>query len=225
MTENSDTHDSTETEQNDARELTDGGVETTPHDHRGGTIPGTVAAVDAGLARFAGLLDAASYRWVQASFAFVFFYFGLQKWPVIQGASPVRPPVKAFVEAVGFGGWIPLPAEAGLMLIGIYEVTLGTLWFATIVEETQLGTSRVFLAPALMTVAHQLVTFLPLLLVPEVAFRHTQLWLPLLGTFPLGVALDWLSAFILKNLLFFGAFFYVFVEWTERYGPGRAKRG
>lgn len=155
----------------------------------------------------------------------MFFYFGLQKWPVVRGASRVRPPVKAFVEAVGFGGWIPLPVEVGLLLIGIYEVTLGTLWFATIVEETQLGSSRVFLAAALMTVAHQVVTFLPLLLVPAVAFRHTQLWLPVVGTVPFHVALDRLSAFVLKNLLFLGAFFYVYVEWTGRYGLGTAARG
>jgi hypothetical protein len=69
----------------------------------------------------------------------------------------------------------------------------------------------------LLTVAHQTITFLPLLLVPGVAFRQTQLALPVVGTFPLPVALDWLSAFIFKNLLFLGALFYCAEEWAKRY--------
>lgn len=169
----------------------------------------------------ADVFDANSYRWVKGSFAFVFLYFGLQKWPVVQGASPVRPPVQAFVEAVGFGGWLPLAATTGLLLIGIYEVTLGMLWLATFFEEMYLGTSRLFLVVAFMTIAHQVVSFLPLVMVPEVAFRQTQFWIPLVGEFAFPVALDWLSAFIFKNLLFIGAFLYCFVEWAERYGPRR----
>lgn len=175
--------------------------------------------LETGLTRLVRAADAVSYRWVQASFGFVFFYFGLQKWPAIRGASPVRPPVKAFVEAVGFGGWIPLPPEHGLLLIGLFEVTLGLLWFATIAEESRSGTSRVFVLAALGTVAHQTVTFLPLVVVPGVAFRQTELVLPALGALPLPVALDWLSAFIFKNLLFLGAFFYCVGEWADRYGP------
>ncbi|MFB6192349.1 MAG: hypothetical protein ABEI11_03410 [Haloarculaceae archaeon] len=213
----------------DDRERPDGGMAAREHDRGGhdataGAVP---AAVDGAIARFAAACDAVAYRWVQASFAFVFLYFGLQKWPVVRGASPVRPPVQAFVEAVGFGGWIPLAPEVGLLLIGIYEATLGVLWVATLVEERWLGTSRAFLGAAPMTLAHQSITFLPLVVVPEVAFRGTQLWLPLVGTGPLPVALDWLSAFILKNLLFLGAFFYAFAEWAERYGPapGRATAG
>lgn len=169
---------------------------------------------------FARFFDDYSYRWVQVSFAFVFFYFGLQKWPVIQGASPVRQPVTAFVVAVGFGGWLPLSAQAGLTFVGIYEVTLGILWFTSLVEETQVGTSRVFVGVALMTVAHQLITFLPLLVVFDVSFRRTEFLIPFVGTFPFPVALDWMSAFIFKNLLFLGAFFYVYVEWAKRYGLG-----
>jgi len=204
------------------RERADGGLAIRERD-RGGTgaeAGGVRAVVDGALARFAVACDAVAYRWAQASFAFVFLYFGLQKWPIVRGASPVRPPVQAFVEAVGFGGWIPLAPEIGLLLIGIYEASLGALWVATYLEERLLGTSRVFLGAALMTLAHQSITFLPLVVVPEVAFRGTQLWIPLVGTGPLPVALDWLSAFILKNLLFLGAFFYAFAEWAERYDPG-----
>lgn len=174
-------------------------------------------ALDRLLVRFANVCEDNCYRWVKGSFGFIFFYFGLQKWPLIRGASPVRPPVQAFVEAVGFGGWIPLTPETGLLLIGIYEVTLGTLWLGTFVEEEYLGTSRLFVGVAMMTVAHQLVAFLPLLLVPDVAFRQTDLWIPLVDTLAFPVALDWLSAFILKNLLFVGAFLYVYVEWAKRY--------
>ena len=47
-----------------------------------------------------------------------------------------------------------------------------------------------------------------------------MLWVPAVGTFALPVALDCLSAFILKDLLFAGAFLSCFVEWQERYGPG-----
>jgi hypothetical protein len=203
------------------RERADGGLAVRGPD-RGATdagVGGVRTAVDGAIARAAVACDAVAYRWVQASFAFVFLYFGLQKWPIVRGASPVRPPVQAFVEAVGFGGWIPLAPAVGLLLIGIYEASLGALWVATYLEERLFGTSRVFLAAALATLAHQSITFLPLVVVPEVAFRGTQLWLPFVGTGPLPVALDWLSAFILKNLLFLGAFFYAFAEWAERYGP------
>lgn len=174
-------------------------------------------ALDRLLVRFANVCEDNCYRWVKGSFGFIFLYFGLQKWPLIRGASPVRPPVQAFVEAVGFGGWIPLAPETGLLLIGIYEATLGTLWLGTFVEEEYFGTSRVFVGVAAMTVAHQLVAFLPLLLVPDVAFRQTELWIPFVDTLAFPVALDWLSAFILKNLLFVGAFLYVYVEWAKRY--------
>lgn len=179
------------------------------------------SAVNRWMVHLADVCEGTCYRWVKGSFAFIFIYFGLQKWPVIQGASPVRPPVRAFVEAVGFGGWIPLAPETGLLFIGIYEVLLGTLWFGTFVEEKYYGTSRLFVGVAMMTVAHQFVGFLPLLLVPGVAFRHTRLWIPFVTTLPFPVALDWLSAFILKNLLFVGAFMYVFVEWAKRYGEPR----
>lgn len=179
--------------------------------------PSYWSTIDHWLIRFAHVCEANCYRWVKGSFAFVFFYFGLQKWPIVQGASPVRPPVQAFVEAVGFGGWIPFAPETGLLFIGIYEVTLGTLWFGTFIEEEYFGTSRLFVGVAVMTVAHQFVGFLPLLLVPDVAFRHTHLWIPFIDTLPFPVALDWLAAFILKNLLFVGAFLYVYVEWAKRY--------
>lgn len=196
----------------------DGGFEQSHHETSENEIQSPLSrSVQTGLVRTIALAEAVSYRWVQASFAFVFFYFGLQKWPAVQGASPVRPPVKAFVEAVGFGGWIPLQPETGLLVIGVFEVTMGTLWFLAIVEETQFGTGRVFPLAALMTIVHQTVTFLPLLVVPGVAFRQTQLVVPLLGMVPLPVALDWLSAFILKNLLFLGAFFYCVTEWAERH--------
>lgn len=224
MHDSTDTHDSTDA-QPAADAHADGGLETAAPDSQRDQPRRTLARLDAALTWPAAALAGYSYRWVQASFAGVFFYFGLQKWPVVQGASPVRPPVKAFVEAVGFGGWIPLSAEVGLLAIGVYEVTLGALWFATIVEETQLGRSRVFIATALMTAAHQLVAFLPLVVVPGVAFRQTQLWLPLVGEIPFALALDWLAAFILKNLLFVGAFLYVYGEWARRYGLGAAARG
>ncbi len=214
MTDNTDTNDSIDS-QTDQTAATDGAGDQRSHvvepTAESGSLP-----VSRGLVRLTDALGTVGYRWVQASLAFVFFYFGLQKWPVVQGASPVRPPVKAFVEAVGFGGWIPFSPEVGLLFIGVYEVTMGTLWFATIVEESQFGTSRMFVPAALMTLAHQTITFLPLLVVPGVAFRQTSLALPLLGTLPLPVALDWLSAFILKNLLFLGAFFYCVGEWAER---------
>lgn len=216
MFENTDTHDSTDAQPTADAETSD--LESTATDGSRGQPATRLATVDAVLMRIADGVASYSYRWVQASFAGVFLYFGLQKWPIVQGASPVRPPVSAFVEAVGFGGWIPFSPEVGLLAIGVYEVTLGTLWLATIFEETLLGRSRVFVVTALMTAAHQFVAFLPLVVVPTVAFRQTQLWLPLVGTIPFGLALDWLAAFILKNVLFVGAFLYAYVEWAERYG-------
>jgi hypothetical protein len=176
------------------------------------------------LDRTEGWLESAfrdnAYAYTKAAFAFVFFYFGLQKWPMVQGASPVRPPVAAFVEAMGFGGVVPLAPAVGLLFIGVYEVGLGLLWTASLAEERLLSTSHVFAAVAVLTVVHQAVTFLPLALVPTVAFRQTTFWIPGVATVPFPVALDWLSAFIFKNLLFLGAFAYVFVEWRERYRGG-----
>jgi hypothetical protein len=161
-----------------------------------------------------------AYGYTKLAFAFVFFYFGLQKWPMVQGASPVRPPVAAFVEAMGFGGPIPLAPAVGLLLIGVYEVSLGLLWVGSLVEERLFAASNVFVLVTVLTVFHQTVTFLPLVAVPTVAFRQTTLWIPGLATVPFPVALDWLSAFIFKNQPFLGAFAYVFVEWRERYRGG-----
>ncbi|MFB6219070.1 MAG: hypothetical protein ABEH77_07850 [Halobacteriaceae archaeon] len=152
---------------------------------------------------------------MKLSFAFILFWFGAQKSPLlVQGASPVRADVVAFVKAVGFGSWIPLPVAAGLLFVGMYEVTLGGLFVLNWIEELSFDTSYLMYVITPMLIAHQFGTFMPLVLIPEVVFRQTS---TLFGL-PLPFALDWMSAFIFKNLLFIGAFAYYYVEWADRYG-------
>lgn len=115
----------------------------------------------------------------------MFVYFGLQK--LIPGnVAPVTESISLFVGAFG----VPI-AVAG-PFIGLYEVTLGTLFL----------TRRLRLAFFLF-LGHQVVTLLPLVVIPYHSFQPP--WIAV-GGFALPRSLDWFAAFILKNLVFVGAF-------------------
>jgi len=114
----------------------------------------------------------------------VFLYFGLQKPAPV--ASPIRVPVEAFARTVG------VPIGIASPFIGWYEITLGLLF---LLRRLRLA----FFA----FLAHQVVAFLPLVVIPYVAFQPP--WIEAFGT-RVPWALDWFSAFILKNTIFVGAF-------------------
>lgn len=114
----------------------------------------------------------------------MFLYFGLQKAAPV--ASPIRVPVEAFARTVG------VPIGIASPFIGWYEITLGLLFLLR----------RLRLAFFAFLV-HQAVAFLPLVVIPYVAFQPP--WIETFGT-RVPWAFDWFSAFILKNTTFVGAF-------------------
>lgn len=118
------------------------------------------------------------------AFAFVFFYFGLQKPAPV--TTPVREAVHAFVSALG------IPIALASPFIGYYEMTLGLLFLFR----------RLRLALVLFF-AHQLTTLLVLVVVPYEVFQPP--WIHVLGV-QIPWALDWMSAYVLKNLVFVGGF-------------------
>lgn len=146
------------------------------------------------LARECGMI------FTRLAFAFVFLYFGAQK-PLVPGASPVREPVTAFLTALG----VPLVVaiEYGGLFIGLYEMTVGVLFLFNKIR-----------AAALLFIIHQLTTLVSLLVIPYVAFREP--WFSLFGV-QTPYALDWFSAYVLKNLIFIGAFMLLFAQYhSER---------
>lgn len=149
-----------------------------------GAHGGAVGAVRHLQDRLVGVCDRRAVDVTYLAFAFVFFYFGLQKpMPV---TSPVAGDVHAFVSALG------LPAAAAPVFIGYYEMTLGVLFFLR----------RLRLA-FFVFLAHQATTLLVLVVVPEVAFQPP--YLHVLGL-RIPWAFDWMAAYVLKNLVFVGAF-------------------
>lgn len=134
-----------------------------------------------------------------ASFAFVFFYFGIQKPAPVD--SPVRTPVAVFVQKVSeLLSTVPLvdvqiPPETALVFIGTYEMFMGLLFLFQLIRV-------VFW----FFLAHQAVTFLSIILTWRTTFQPP--WLEVLG-FELPWALGGFSAFVLKNLLFVAAFMFL----------------
>ena len=133
------------------------------------------------VASFAPYGVAATYY----AFAFVFVYFGLQK--LIPGnVAPVTGSIALFVGAFG------IPVAIAGPFIGLYEVTLGTLFL-----------TRRLRSAFFLFFGHQLVALLPLVVIPYHSFQPP--WI-VLGGLALPWSLDWFAAFILKNLVFVGAF-------------------
>lgn len=150
-------------------------------------LTGTQGVIDRLLAlqdRLVETFDEYGVAFTYYAFGFVFLYFGLQKPAPV--ASPIRAPVEAFVGTAG------IPIGIASPFIGWYEIVLGTLFLFR----------RLRLA-FFVFLAHQAVAFLPLVVIPYVAFQPP--WLDALGM-DLPWALDWFSAFILKNTVFVGAF-------------------
>jgi len=118
------------------------------------------------------------------AFAFVFLYYGFQKPLPIE--SPVRDPIRQFVWEFG------IPAHPAIIFIGLYEMILGAAFLF----------KKLRLAFALF-IPHQLVAFLVLITIPFTVFQPP--WITIAGI-KIPWILDSFSAFILKNLIFVGAF-------------------
>lgn len=111
------------------------------------------------------------------SLGVVFVWFGILK-PL--GLSPAEPLVLATVR------WLPLlPPEIWLDVIGWWEVAIGALFLAGV------GTRIAIALLALQMVG----TFLPLVVLPEVAFQE--------GRMPYGLTME--GQYIVKNLLILSA--------------------
>jgi uncharacterized membrane protein YkgB len=124
------------------------------------------------------------YTYCRMAFAFVFFYFGLQKPAPTH--TPVYEPVVLFTAEFGISG------QSALLFIGTYEMSLGLLILF----------NRIRVA-FWMFLAHQAVTILSLVIIPYVAFQPP--WLTVFGL-DIPWALGGYSAFVLKNLVFVAAF-------------------
>ncbi|SIS01794.1 hypothetical protein SAMN05421752_107184 [Natronorubrum thiooxidans] len=115
------------------------------------------------------------------AFAFVFLTFGIQKFAV-PGPSPVDEPIMAVAEVGRFT--TVAPASMAPIAVGIYEVVLGVCFL-----RNRLGMATLLFVP------HHLITFLTLAIVPSIAFAP-----------PVPFAYDTFGAFVLKNVVFVGAF-------------------
>ncbi|MFT4893034.1 MAG: hypothetical protein ACI8Z7_000829 [Candidatus Nanohaloarchaea archaeon] len=135
---------------------------------------------------------------VYYSFAFVFFYFGIQKpAPVV---SPPRFPISSALTDIG----IPVGIETVILVIGMYEVLLAMLFLF----------KKVKLAfwPFLI---HQFTGFAVLILIPYEVFQAP--WIEVAGLmFPW--YLGSFSAFVLKNVVFVSAFLMLYHVEMERAG-------
>lgn len=155
---------------------------------------------------FEGVAREYAYPATRLSLGFVFVWYGAQK-PFIPGSSPVHRPVAHFAEALGLG---VLPGPTGLLLhaVGVFEVIVGTLFLFDFIRTV----TPLFLL-------HQATTLVAPFVVTEYAFREPYLEI---GPVVIPVAVDWFSAFALKNLVFVAAFLYLFVNHRERHSPSSA---
>lgn len=142
------------------------------------------------------VFDEWAVTYTYLAFAFVFFYFGLQKPAPVY--TPVRTPVAVYVYEISnilsfvFRTTIQIPTEMAILFIGTYEMFLGLLF---LFRQIRLAFWFFF--------AHQIVGFLSLVLIWDSVFQPP--WITIAGV-DLPWALGGFSAFVLKNVIFVGAF-------------------
>lgn len=144
-----------------------------------------------------------AYLATRLSLGLVFVWFGAQK-PFVPGSSPVHRPVAAFAQALGLGA-LPGPTGILLHLVGLFEVSLGTL----ILFDFLRTATPLFLV-------HQATTLVAPFVVLSDAFREPYVEL---GPVVLPVAVDWFSAFAMKNLVFVAAFMFLYANHEPSTGP------
>lgn len=145
------------------------------------------------------LFDRWAITYTYTAFAFVFFYFGIQKPAPVD--TPVRTPVAVFVHDLSVRlSRLPLvdvqiAPDTALIFIGAYEMFMGLLFLFQLIR-------IVFW----FFLIHQAVGFLSLILTWDTVFQP-----PWLSVFGMDVpwALGAYSAFVLKNLVFIGAFMFL----------------
>jgi hypothetical protein len=130
------------------------------------------------------------------AFAFVFFYFGLQK--PLPAISPVRTPISIFASELSgllstlFFTEIVISTTFAIYFIGAYEMFLGLLFLF-----------KQLRAAFWLFLVHQAVAFFALVLIWDSVFQPP--WLTVAGI-ELPYILGGFSAFVLKNVIFVGAF-------------------
>lgn len=137
--------------------------------------------------RFSAFAEEHGVRATRLAFAFVFITFGAQKVVFPQG-SPVDGTILTFAAAI----WVlpGVPIEWAPELVGIYEMILGGVFLR----------KRLAVAAALF-VPHQLLAFLSFLITPDLAFGD-----------PAPFAFEVFGAFVLKNVVFVGAFLLLYAR-------------
>lgn len=150
--------------------------------------------------RFAAICREYAYLAIRVSLGIVFIWYGAQK-PFIPGRSPIHRPVAMFAETLGLG---ILPGPTGLLLhfVGLFEVVVGTLILFDFVRTA----TPLFLL-------HQAITLVAPFVVLQYAFRAPYLEI---GPVVIPIAVDWFSAFALKNLVFVAAFMFLFARHRDR---------
>lgn len=151
------------------------------------TIPDRVAATT---------FDRWAVNFTYLAFAFVFFYFGLQK--PLPSISPVRSPISIFASELSgllsfvFRTEIVISTTLVIHFIGAYEMFLGLLF---LFKQLRLAFWFFF--------AHQIVAFVALVIIWDSVFQPP--WLTVFGV-DMPYVLGSFSAFVLKNVVFVGAF-------------------
>ena len=147
----------------------------------------------------AGVFERWAVGFTYVAFAFVFFYFGIQKPAPVD--SPVRVPVSVFVEDLSsllsmlVQTQVQIPLKWAIILIGAYEMFLGLLF---LFRRIRLAFWLFFL--------HQIIGFIAIFLAYDVVFQPP--WLSI-GGLDIPWALGAFSAFVLKNVVFIGAFMFL----------------
>lgn len=149
------------------------------------------------------VVDAVCDRWAvdftYLAFAFVFFYFGIQKPAPVD--SPVRVPLSVFVTDLSnllslvVQTEVQIPLSLAIVFVGAYEMFLGLLF---LFKQLRLA--------FWLFVTHQAVGFLALVVTYDVVFQPP--WISI-GGLEIPWALGGFSAFVLKNVVFLGAFMFL----------------
>ena len=167
-------------------------------------VPEHVSTLASRLNRFQDVIIARIFeKWAvdftYLAFAFVFFYFGIQKPAPVD--SPVRVPVSVFVDdlssllSVLVQTQVQIPLEWAMVFIGAYEMFLGLLF---LFRRIRVAFWLFFL--------HQAVGFIAIFWAYDVVFQPP--WLSI-GGLDIPWALGGFSAFVLKNVVFIGAFMFL----------------
>lgn len=155
---------------------------------RSDDFPGRAGNVVVGFDRRLGAIARAyGVAATRLAFAFVFLTFGAQK-VLLPAGSPVDGTIMTLATIVWFLPcvsieWVPA-------FVGAYELLLGLCFLR----------NRLF-AAAVLFVPHQLVSFAALALTPALAFAQ-----------PSPLAYDMFGAFVLKNVVFVGAFLLLYAD-------------